>query len=242
MSAPVDTRPAVAGQLPHAWADYVGGARAMVPWLLGVVPFGLVIGVSAARADVPGLAGWLGGPLLFGGSAHVATLQLLDAHAAAAVVVVAALAINARLVLYSAAMAPRWRGRSRAWQALAAGLLVDPSFAVGEGGYETFGDGARADRHYLGGALVLGAAWLVAITVGMVAGAGVPEGLHLDMVIPLFLTGEVVHHLRDRSTTVAALVAGSVAALATATPQHLGPILALGAGITAGVLTERSTP
>src|SRR6476620_11848584 len=85
MSTPVDTRPGVAGHLPAPWADYVGGARAMVPWLLGVVPFGLVIGVSAARADVPGLAGWLGGPLLFGESAHVATLHLLDAHAAAAV-------------------------------------------------------------------------------------------------------------------------------------------------------------
>src|SRR6476620_5234963 len=200
MSTPVDTRPGVAGHLPAPWADYVGGARAMVPWLLGVIPFGLVIGVSAARADVPGLAGWLGGPLLFGGSAHVATVQLLDAHATAAVVVVAALAINARLVLYSAAMAPRWRGRSRAWQALAAGLLVDPSFAVGESGYETFGDGTRADRHYLGGALLLGSAWLVAITVGMVAGASVPEGLHLEMVIPLFLTGEVVHLHRDPAT------------------------------------------
>ena len=240
MCAPVSHRRPVAARLPRAWSDYAGGARAMVPWLLGVVPFGLVIGVSAARADVPGVAAWLGGPLLFGGSAHVATVQLLDAHAAAAVVVVAALAINARLVLYSAAMAPRWRGRSRAWQALAAGLLVDPSFAVGEGGYETFGDGARADRHYLGGALLLGSAWLVAITVGMVAGASVPEGLHLEMVIPLFLTGEVVHHLRDRATTVAALVAGGVAALAVAAPQHLGPILALGAGITAGLLTERS--
>src|SRR6476661_2396090 len=140
MFAPVSHRRHAAARLPRAWSDYAGGARAMVPWLLGVIPFGLVIGVSAARADVPGVAAWLGGPLLFGGSAHVATVQLLDAHAAAAVV--AALAINARLVLYSAAMAPRWRGRSRAWQALAAGLLVDPSFAVGEGGYETFGDGA----------------------------------------------------------------------------------------------------
>jgi hypothetical protein len=39
------------------------GARAMVPWLAGIVAFGLVIGVSAAQADVPALAGWLTGPL-----------------------------------------------------------------------------------------------------------------------------------------------------------------------------------
>ena len=40
----------------------------MLPWLTGIVPFGLVIGVSAARADIPTLAGWLTGPLLFGGA------------------------------------------------------------------------------------------------------------------------------------------------------------------------------
>ena len=39
--------------------DVAAGARAMVPWLAGLIPFGLVIGVSAARADIPALAGWL---------------------------------------------------------------------------------------------------------------------------------------------------------------------------------------
>src|SRR5437763_1295091 len=130
MSAPTDARHHTAAdapdRVPGVRADLVGGARAMAPWLLGVVPFGLVIGVSASHAGVPALARWLTGP-------------------------------------------------------------------------------------------------------------------PLDMVLPLFLPGEVVHPLRDRSTTVAALAAGGVAAIATSTPQHLGPILALGAGITAGLLTERST-
>jgi predicted branched-subunit amino acid permease len=226
--------------LPTRRADLAAGARAMLPWLLGVVPFGLVIGVSAAAADVPAGAAWLGGPLLFGGSAHLATIQLLDAHASAAVVLVAALAINARLVLYSATMAPHWRDRSTAWRATAAALLVDPSFAVGVGGYEAHPDDPeRGDRHYLGGALVLGAAWLLSITVGMLAGAHVPAGLHLEMVIPLFLTGEVVHHLRDRATTLAACVAATVTVVTTAVPDHLGPLVAIAAGIAAGLSTER---
>lgn len=37
--------------------DIAAGARAMVPWVAGVLPVGLVVGVSAARADVPTLAG-----------------------------------------------------------------------------------------------------------------------------------------------------------------------------------------
>ena len=56
--------------------DVAAGARAMVPWLAGLVPFGLVIGVSAAQADIPALAGWLTGPLIYAGSAQVATTRI----------------------------------------------------------------------------------------------------------------------------------------------------------------------
>lgn len=74
----------------------------MVPWLVGTAPFGLVNGIGVAQADVPTFAGWLAGPLIFAGSAQVATISMLDGGAAPLVVIVAALAINLRLVMYSA--------------------------------------------------------------------------------------------------------------------------------------------
>jgi predicted branched-subunit amino acid permease len=209
----------------------LAGGRAMAPWLLGVVPFGLVIGISAARADIPTSAGWLTGPLLYAGSAQVATIQLLDGGAGPAVVVVAALAINLRLVLYSATMARHWHGTSRWWQALGAYLLVDPSLAVGVDGYERNPDRAAGHLHYLGGAVVLWVAWLAAITVGATLGAGLPAGLHLELVIPLFLVGEVVPRLGRRVTNRAVAVAAVVAAAGLAAPFHLGPVLAMAAGV-----------
>ncbi len=111
--------------------DIAAGARAMAPWLVGIVPFGLVIGLSAAQADVPKLAGWLTGPLIYAGSSQVATIGMLDAGAAPVVVVAAALIINIRLILYSATMARHWRGIPWWWRFVAAYLLIDPSFAVG---------------------------------------------------------------------------------------------------------------
>ena len=122
--------------------DIAAGARAMAPWLAGVVPFGLVIGVSAAQADVPTLAGWLTGPLIYAGSAQLAAIRMLDAGAAPIVVVAAVLIINIRLIFYSAAMARYWRGTPRWWRCVAAYLLIDPSFAVGLDGYERLGRGA----------------------------------------------------------------------------------------------------
>jgi predicted branched-subunit amino acid permease len=54
------------------------GARAMMPWLAGIVSFGLAIGFSAAQADIPTLAGWLTGPLIFAGSAQAAAIGMLE--------------------------------------------------------------------------------------------------------------------------------------------------------------------
>ena len=116
--------------------DFVSGMRAMVPWLIGTAPFGLVIGVSAAQADIPTLAGWLTGPVIFSGSAQVATIQMLDAGAAAYAVIITALVINLRLLLYSAAIARYWRGTPLWWRLLGGYLLVDPTFVVGTDRYD----------------------------------------------------------------------------------------------------------
>ncbi|HEY2812257.1 MAG TPA: AzlC family ABC transporter permease [Acidimicrobiales bacterium] len=234
-----DTRSTPTSSTSTRLADFIGGARSTVPWLFGIAPFGLVIGVSAARADIPLFAGWLTGPLIFAGSAQVATIELLDTHTAAVVVVIAALAINLRLVLYSASMARYWHEMPRWWQAFAAFLLIDPSLAVGADGYDTISDRRRAHRHYLGGAITLFVVWVLAITIGATAGSRLPSGLQLEMVIPLFLTGEVVHRLRDKPTTCAAVAAAVVAVLATPVPLHLGPIVAIAAGVAVGLYMDR---
>jgi len=170
--------------------EIAAGARAMMPWLAGVIPFGLVIGVSAAQADVPTLAGWLTGPLIYAGSAQLAAIGMLNAGAAPMVVVAAALVINVRLIFYSATMARHWRGTPRWWQFVAAYLLIDPSFAVGLDGYERLGRG-RGHAHYLGGAVLLWVSWLAAVGAGATVGAGLPAWLHLEFVTPLFLVGDV---------------------------------------------------
>jgi len=107
------------------------GVRAMLPLLLGVAPFGLVIGVTVAELGVPHLAGWSLGWLVYAGSAQLAAVGLLAGSASAGAVVATVAVINLRLAVYSAAMAPHWRGTSKAWRLVAAYLLIDPSFAVG---------------------------------------------------------------------------------------------------------------
>jgi predicted branched-subunit amino acid permease len=138
-------------------------------------------------------------------------------------------------------MAEYWRGTPLWWRLLAGYLLIDPSFVVGVDRYDAAPDryGAAPDRrrahaHYLGGAIVLWVSWLAAIAVGATAGAQVPAWLHLELLIPLYLIGEIVPKVRQAATRSAVLVAAAVALLCISVPMHLGIAVAIVAGILAG--------
>jgi predicted branched-subunit amino acid permease len=222
-------------------SDLAAGARAMMPWLAGIVPFGVAIGFSAAQADIPTLAGWLTGPLIFSGSAQAAAIGMLDAGAAPAVVIAAALIINIRLIFYSAAMARHWRSTPWWWRLVAAYLLIDPSFAVGLDGYGRL-DRDRAHAYYFGGAALLWVSWLAAIGAGATAGAVLPAWLHLEFVMPLFLIGEAVPKLVRPAQRRAIFAAAAVALLALSAPLQLGIALAIAAGIVAGLTARPDAP
>jgi predicted branched-subunit amino acid permease len=219
--------------------DLVSGMRAMVPWLAGVAPFGLVIGVSASQTHLPAGAGWLTAPVMFGGSAQIAAIQLLNAGAAPLAVIVTVMVINLRLVLYSAAMAKYWRGTPLWWRLLGGYLLVDPSFAVGIQRYADEPDRRRGHAHYLGGGIVLWIGWLAAVAIGATVGASVPSGLHLEMLVPLFLIGELIPKLRDAPARWSMVASGTVAVLCLTVPLHLGIAIGIVAGIAAGWFAAR---
>ena len=52
----------------------------MAPIAVGLLPFALVIGTTVSESDA-GLAGWAGSWLIFGGSAHLATMRVFNASA-----------------------------------------------------------------------------------------------------------------------------------------------------------------
>ncbi|MFM2076504.1 MAG: hypothetical protein RJA49_394, partial [Actinomycetota bacterium] len=61
------------------------GMLAMLPLIAGYLPFALVVGAAVAEHGTP-WAGWAGSWLIYGGSAHLATVRTLDkaGHAAPA--------------------------------------------------------------------------------------------------------------------------------------------------------------
>ncbi|MGH3330601.1 MAG: AzlC family ABC transporter permease [Nocardioidaceae bacterium] len=216
------------------------GMRDMLPLLAGIAPFGMVIGVTGSEHGLSPLVTLSSGLFVYSGSAQLAALELIAGGATPVVVLATVLAVNARLLLYSAAIGPQWRGTRPAGRALSAYLLVDPSFVVGMRGY----DRPRpypGNAHYLGGAVLLWVTWQSAIATGMTVGSLVPESVDLAFVVPLYLVAQLVPRAKDGAARTAVAVGAATAAATTTLPLHLGLPVAIVAGIAAGHIYKEHT-
>ena len=154
-----------------------------------------------------------------------------------AVVVVTALVINLRMVMYSASIAPYFQGVATRWRAGLAYLLTDQAYALS---VTRFGDDRPVRRrwYYLGAAAPLWAVWQVCTVVGVVVGARVPESLPLSFAVPLTFLALLVPAITDRASGVAAAVGGAGAAVGVGLPLNLGLIAGALVGVLAGLVAE----
>lgn len=215
------------------------GGRDAIAVIVAYIPFGLALGATLAATGVPPFLAWSSSPLLFGGAAQLLSIQLLDAGATAPIVVLAALVVNARMLLYSASLAPHaaaWPARRR-W--VGAYLLADPVYALAVGRF------ARADRggdargrwsYYLAVGLTLWTAWQVITAAGVLLAGVLPAALHLEQAAPLTFLLLLLPMLTSRATYAAAAIGGTVAVAASALPLGLGLLAGAAAGIVTGAL------
>ena len=85
--------------------EFLLGVSAMVPLLLGVVPFGLVFGVLGISSGLSETETILMSSIIFAGASQVVFAQLWAAGSAYIVIGTSVALINLRHVLYSAAVA-----------------------------------------------------------------------------------------------------------------------------------------
>ncbi|MGB5533084.1 MAG: AzlC family ABC transporter permease [Acidimicrobiia bacterium] len=216
------------------------GVRAFAPLLIAVIPFGLVFGIVAAGSEV---GPWLGGFtsfIIFAGAAQLATLQLIDAGAAGAVVIATALVINARHLMYSAALAPAFREFPKGARFALPYLLTDQAFALSIVRFGEVEDPAYRLWFFTGAGLSLWVPWQIFTIAGIVLGAQIPASWSLDFAIPLMFVILLVPTIKGRPDLLAAVVGATVAILAAGAPYGLGLIIGAVSGVVAGVVAHRA--
>jgi 4-azaleucine resistance transporter AzlC len=220
------------------FADFRRGVRDVVPMLVGVTPFAVVSGIAAVEAglDVSQAVGL--SVIVFAGASQLAALELLGQDTPIGIVVVTAVVINLRMLMYSASIAPYLRDVSARVRAGLAYVLTDQAYALS---LTAFRSDRPVDRtaYYLGVAVALWAVWQVATVGGIVLGSGVPDAWGLEFAVPLIFLALLVPAIEDRQTGLAAVVGGAVAVAGTGLPLNLGLLVGASGGIAAGLGADR---
>jgi predicted branched-subunit amino acid permease len=220
----MDDSPAGAhSPVPFTAAGAFRGIRDSLPLAASVLVYGVVFGLLAKTAQISLAEAMLMSALVFSGSAQMVAVNGMEgasvpAGAAAFAVMTTILLLNARYLLYGAAMRP-WLGQVPPLQAY--GSLA----VLGDGNWllsmKARNGGERDAGYIFGSGAAMFLPWMLGTAAGMLAGgfAADPRALGLDFMLIAFS---------------AALAAGML--------KGRPDMLVLGAGTVAAVLAERLLP
>ncbi len=216
------------------------GVRTLIPLTPGVIPFGLITGVMAIEMGMsPGMS--MGMTLLFySGSAQLVALQLLQNGALPVTVVVTALIINLRFIMYSASLAPYLHHLPRRWTWPVSYLLSDQSYALCTLKFSSGELGRFAPHFYAGTAVAMWLTWQLSVFAGVYLGASIPEAWSLSFAVPLSFLALLVPGIRSAASLGAAVTGGLIAVSAVKLPYNLGLVTASIGGVIAGLMIENA--
>lgn len=221
-------------------AAFWRGFRHGLPFLLVIIPFGLLFGVAATEAGL-NLAEVMGfSVLVLAGASQFAAVQLMTENAPVLMVILTALAVNLRMAMYSAALAPHL-GAAPGWQkALVAYFMVDQVYALAAQDYEQRPRQALAEKlaYYAGACAPVCPQWLVATWAGAVLGEAIPPEFALDFAVPITFLAMLAPMMRTLAHLAAALVSIVLALALAFLPAGIGLLVAAVAAMITGAQVE----
>lgn len=216
------------------------GYRDCAPFILIVVPYSMLFGVVARDAGLDIVQTMAMAVLVIAGASQYTALALLQDHAPVFVALLAALAVNLRMAMYSAALQPHLGHAPLGMRALMAYLMVDQAFAVAVRTYEDQPQMPQRVKvaYYMGCMLLICPFWYGGTLAGAVLGQAIPASLSLDFAVPVCFIALTAPLLRGMPEMVAAFVSASGAVAFAGMPWGLGLIVAALLAVLAGGQTE----
>jgi predicted branched-subunit amino acid permease len=196
-----------------------------------------MLGVTVVTTGADRLAGILGGPIVYGGSAQLTALTLLDRGLGLVAVVLSAAVVNARLLLYSAALGDRFRAQPTLFRWLAPHFIIDQTYLMAGARPALAGRDFRRYWTCLGGTVLI--VWTSSVALGIVLAPLLPPLPHLTLVGTAMFIGLLVPRLVNRPAVVAAVVGGGVAAAVSWVLPAAGIVAGAVAGVAAAMAVSR---
>tara|TARA_B110000090_G_scaffold205305_1_gene252789 strand:+ start:223 stop:933 length:711 start_codon:yes stop_codon:yes gene_type:complete len=219
---------------------YWAGVRDGLPFIVMVVPFALLFGVVGIEAGLSMAQTMSFSVLVIAGASQFAALQLMLENAAIGFVLLAALAVNLRMAMYSAALAPHL-GAAPFWQRALVGYLnFDQSYMASIAKYEDNPQMTLPAKvaYFLGVALVISPLWCVFTYIGARLGATVPADIEIAFILPIAFLSMVAPMLKSLAHVAAAFVSIIVAISLAGLPAGSGLLIAAVCAMLTGVVVE----
>ncbi len=221
-------------------SSYWRGLRDGLPFTIVITPFSMVFGIIAVEAGltVPQTIGF--SVIVVAGAAQFAAVQLMVEDAPFLIVLLTALAVNLRMAMYSASLAP-YLGAAPLWQrGMVAYLNFDQTYALSMARFEDHPDMTVAQRiaYFAGTATPLFPTWYAGTIAGALAGARIPDAWSLEFAVPITFLALASLMLRTRAHWAAAGVSVVVALLLRDLPFNSGLLIAALAAMSTGAIVE----
>lgn len=208
-----------------------------LPLIASAVPFALVVGLAITESGIGNLTGWSGSGIIFAGAAHLTLVTLLGTGTAVVAAITTALVINARHLMYSAALAPAFQRQPRWFRWVGPYALIDQMFAIV---ILRKDDELSAFRtYYLSAAIAFIIFWNLTVGLGLLVGPIVPEAWNLGFAVPVMFVGIVVMGIDRYPKTIAAVAGAAASYLSAGLPNRIGLLVGAIVGIAAGIAFDR---
>ena len=222
---------------------FMHGIRDSIPFTVVVGPFALLFGVVATEAGLS-VAQTLGFSVaVIAGAAQFAAVQLMVDNAPTLIVLATALAVNLRMAMYSASLAP-YLGEAPLWKRAALSyLLVDQSYALSLVKYETEPEMNTSSKvaYFLGSMTISAPVWYAMTLLGALVGTRIPPEYALDFAVPITFLALIAPMLKTAAHVAAAFTSVALALILAFLPFNLGLMVAAVAAMMVGAQVELMT-
>lgn len=220
-------------------SEFLSGARAGVPVMLAVVPFGLLFGALAVDNGFTIAEAMLMSATVYGGASQMVGIELFGQKVAPWLIVLSIFAVNFRHVLYSAAFGRVVHNWPTLEKTLGFFFLTDPQFAEAERRREN--GGRISFAWYFGMAAFWWVAWVVETGIGAYFGGLIADShaLGIDFLLPIYFLGLVMSFRKRPLWLPVVLVSAAASIIAYRTvgsPWHVS------IGAVAGILLAAAMP
>jgi 4-azaleucine resistance transporter AzlC len=222
---------------PRQWSDAWDGCKAIAPLMVGCAIFGMAFGALVRDAGINPWAGLFATTTVVAGASQIAIVEAVRANAPAVVAILTALLINARLALYSAALAPMWAAFPRRWRLGLAYFMTDQSAVIAMREADE-PDPVRRRWFAFGASVPFVGVWVVGSAAGLALGPVIPEQWQVGFIVPLMFIAVMVPGLRNAAQFVTILGATLVVLAGRTWPYGLNVFFGIITGMAAGATFE----